>query len=394
MTMTQRWMVAVAAAATLAVGCGASDTTGSDVTQPSVTASSAPSQDGCSPPAGEGLESILALVPDDADNREYTVVADLRAFLDDQGKELPGDFDEIEWVDAVARFTPTELVQNAVSQADDGEDPLADEYGIGLGEIDQSVVAGMPPVATELLIGTFDPAKVDEAVGADEFWSAQQEEVESNGETYYAWGEDGEVQIEGRSPIRELGIGGRLWVDERVAAFTRATAPMEAFLAGCAGAEPTLADDDTFAGIAQHLDAYDGAFNITFTDQVRTPDEIAPDGGLPGGGGATNAADATVLEGVVAYGFASGPSDDPDEARIRLVLASGSDAQAAANEQRFVERVEIVDSVTGDQAWADVLRIESTEVDGPFLIVELRAESSAVLDNELMRRDSLIVSEG
>ena len=58
---------------------------------------------------------------------EYVQVANLQAFLDDQDKKLPDDFGEIRFVDPVARFTPTDLLMNALSQADEETDPLADE---------------------------------------------------------------------------------------------------------------------------------------------------------------------------------------------------------------------------------------------------------------------------
>ena len=342
-------------------------------------------------PDGGGLESILALVPDTDANRELVQVADLEAFLADQGKELPGDFREIEWVGSVALFTPNELLQNAISQADETDDPLADELGIGLGQVDQGVTAGMAPEVTELLIGSFDPDAVATAVDADPFWGSRKETVEVEGQTYYAWGGDNETQAEGRTPIRKLGIGGRLWVDDDVAAFTRSTATMEAFLAGCAGTEATLAADEDYAGIAERLDPFDGAFNVTITDQVREPG----DSGAPSGssGSVAPSDDAPPLEGVVAYGFASGPSDDPDQGRMRLVLATGSGAQAAASAEAFVARVETGTSATTRRPWADVLTVESAEADGSFVVVELLADNASVLERDLFTGDSLIISE-
>jgi hypothetical protein len=379
----------VVATLSLGAGCGTSDTPTGTSSEPVVTASSSESG-GCTVPDGAGVvTAAVALAPDTPTAREYTTVSDLDAFLAHQGKALPEDVREIRWVDPVTLFNPPTLITKAIGNLDE-TDALDDELGLAIPDIDQSVTAGMPPESIDLLLGSFDPDHVEQTVSADSYWSEQQELVEAHGQTYYSWGEDGEVQAKGRSAIRDLGIGGRLWVGPDVAAFARATAPMEAFLAGCAGTGATLGDDAAFAGIAGHLDEFEGAFNATLTDQVRTPESIGADIGR--GTTAAGAAEVEPLEGVVAYGFASGPSDDEDEARIRLVLASGTDEEAAANEDLFTAVVESGSSSVDGRPWADLLRIDSIEVDGPFLIVELRAESAQLLFNELLKRDSLIVT--
>ena len=248
---------------------------------------------------------------------------------------------------------------------------------------------------TELLIGSFVPADVKTAVEADPTWSDELEEATSNGQTFYSWGEDDETQLERRTTMRELGIGGRMWAGDTVAGFTRSTAAMEALLAGCAEAAPTLADDDAFAGIAERLDAFDGAFNRTLTDQRSDGSSASPRGSTPATATAPSSSDdSEPLEGVTAYGFASGRSDDPEQARIRLVIASETDEQAAANEAIFTAHVENGESVATRQPWSELVRIARTEVDGRFLVVELLADNSGVLDKNLMTRDSLIVTEG
>ena len=390
--MAKRWLASGAIAMGLvAAGCGGSgDQTADPGSSPSMASSGTSS--GCSVPAdGKTLGSILALVPDSPENRGYLTVSDLRAFLDDQDATLPDDFGEIRFVDPVALFAPSDLLQQAVMQRDDDPDPLATEYGISIGQVDRAVSFGEPPDTTDLLIGSFDPAAVATAVEAEPVWSDELEQATSNGQTFYTWGEDNKVSGEGRTPMRQLGIGGRLWAGDTVAGFTRSTAVMEDLLAACTGAAPSLGDDPAFAGIAERLDAFDEAFNVTFTDQVSDGTDPSPRGSTP----ASPASDvATPLAGVTAYGFASGPSDDPEQARIRLVIASGSDEQAAANETAFADIVETGASVTTRRPWSDLLQIESSEVDGRFLVVELRASNSRVLDNAVLERDTLVVTEG
>jgi hypothetical protein len=165
---------------------------------------------------------------------------------------------------------------------------------------------------------------------------------------------------------------------------------MEDLLAGCAGAAPTLADDAVYAGIAERLATFEGAFDATLTDQVRAPDEPPADGR---GSGSTTPSVANTLEGVTAYGFASGPSDDPERARILLVLATGSDQEAADNVQPILDRIANATAASTGEPWSELLEVERTDVDGPFVIVDLRARNASVLRSDLMRRDSLIVSE-
>lgn len=385
--MRQRWLVAGAMTAMALAGCGASETASEN--DPPVTGPSGSSGGGCTIDDGASdIESVLAFVPDTEANRQQVQIADLEAFLADQDKVLPEDFREITFVDPVVLFTPTPLLQDAIARADESTDPLADEFGIGLGQVRLGVSAGVAPDVTDVLVGDFDPATVATAVDADPFWSPQKETVEANGQTYYSWGEDNESQPKGRTPLRPLGIGGRLWVGDHVAAYTRSTGVMDAVLAACSGAAPTLADDEAYAGIARHLDGFDGAFDVMLTDHVRTPDEV-------GGGrtrGSVAGSEADTLEGVTAYGFASGLSDDPERARIRLVLASGSDEEAADNVDAFLDRVANGTSANNARPWSDVLEVEHTDVDGPFVIVDLLAGNATVLRTDLFANDSLIVS--
>ncbi len=401
--MVNRWKrasAAVAMAAVVAVGCSATGETvaGDEPGDPTTSA------DGCSlPDGGVGVEAMLRFVADTPNNRANVTVADLRAYLDRQGTTLPDGFRDTVWFSGpVERFTATPLLKQEIQALANDTDALADEYGIGIGGVDQAVRFGEPPVTTELIIGAVDTAAVDAAVHADGLWSGALEQVEIAGQQVYTWGADGETQINKRSAMRDLGIGGRMWPGDGVAAFTRATAPMTDVLDACSGARPSLADDGAYAGIAERLDEFDGSFGVTLTDQVVGRDGVATPPGSAGSGprgtrveATTDAsADVTPLEGVAAYGFASGPSDDPDEARIRLVIAAGTDAQARANEQRFVDQVDHGESFFDRRPWSERLRIDHHEVDGRFLVVELRAEDIAVLEKNLFMLDNLIVTAG
>src|SRR5688572_21612146 len=111
--MRRGWVRAgMAMVAMSLVGCASSETgEGGD---PPVTATSAAAGGCTSAEAATDLESVLRFVPDTNANRELVQVADLEAFLADQGKRLPDDFREIELVDPVNLFTPTPMLQDAL----------------------------------------------------------------------------------------------------------------------------------------------------------------------------------------------------------------------------------------------------------------------------------------
>jgi hypothetical protein len=425
--MKHRWVVAGAAAAAfaLAVGCASSEPATEAGTASSTTAGATGTSACTTDAAASDLEATLALVPDDTTTRSWLQIADLQAFLDHQGSELPEDFRDTVWADPVNRFQGTQLLTEALSQYDEDEDPLADTYGIELAQVRRAIHAGMPPDVTEVLVGDFDPTTVEQVVGADPFWSELEERVESNGLTYYAWGDDHELQSprDGKSAMRPLAIGGRLWAGDHVATRTRADAEMEAFLAVCAGAAPSLADDEDYAGIAQRLDELDGAFQASFVDPAVAATDggadpgddsdsgadpgtgsgsgtgWATDRGAPSGsGGRPSGADpsgaepsAEALEGVIAYGYASGPTDDPDEARILLVFATESEDAAAIDAERFEAHLESAESDRTGDPWSELLRVEDIRTDGRFVVVELLADSTAVVDVSVASRDDLIV---
>ena len=141
--------------------------------------------------------------------------------------------------------------------------------------------------------------------------------------------------VGGARPIRKLGIGGRLWVDEHVAAYTRSTPVMEEVLAGCSGQGPTLAEDDTYAGIAQRLDGFEGAFDATITDQVREAGQPSPGNRSPAPRWRKPPRRSRALRLRVRHRR----SDDPDQARLVLVLASETEELANENIQNFLDRV-------------------------------------------------------
>lgn len=387
------WMAGAAAVAALAVGCTSASETGSGSPSTAIESSGA-----CGLEDGDtSTASLLRFVADDDLNRSYVSVADLGAFLDHQDATLPDDFRNVTWGgDNSSLFTPTGHLQLAIQSLDgDGDvDALAQEYGIGIGQVQRAVTFGEPPAATDLLVGSFDPAAVDAAVRADQRWSDELVEEQRNGVTFYAWGEDDELRPDGLSPMRNLGIGGRMWSGDQVAAFTRSTAPMEQLLAACTGQQPSLADDEVYVGIAERLDGLDGAFHLTITDQLGDGGGGAPQRRGTDPRGSMPSQDGEALEGVVAYGFASAPPDGGDQARIRLVIAHEDDEAARANEQRFADHVATASSVVRGEPWAERLRIEDDVVDGRFLVVDLEADVINVIDQNLFSRDNLLVTEG
>ena len=83
---------------------------------------------------------------------------------------------------------------------------------------------------------------------------------------YYAWGDDFEIDLSRVTPVRPLGRGGRLAVDDGFLYWVPWTAGMEGLIDAGAGRTATLADDPPFARVAGALEAA-GVYSAVLTDR-------------------------------------------------------------------------------------------------------------------------------
>jgi hypothetical protein len=189
-----------------------------------------------------------------------------------------------------------------------------------------------------ILEGDFDPEVIEAAVKADPVWSAQLETTAHSGVDYYAWGDDSMV-IEKRTPVRTLGIGGRLIVfDRTTVAWTTSTFLAEAAIDAWTGAQDRFADDTRTQEL---IDAVES----------RHADWASITAAQPG-------------KSALGFGVHSG---SPTELILALHEVSPNAAEQAASSLRTA----VEDGRTDEVAYRDQFAITQFEVNGTLVAARL-----------------------
>lgn len=345
----------------------------------------------------EALPAVLAMAPDTPENRGFILVANTANFESHYVVRWPSTDEALAAygaasADPVVGLAPVETLRNALGAVGNERPGLDEEFGVDPADITVWATYGQPPDDGQLMLGELDPDAAADALGQVPFWSDLQEEATHGGHTYYRWGDDHEI-VRGEddfepTAMRPLGQGMRLFIDDDVAHLSKADAVVESFLDARDGEEPSLADDEAFLGIAERL-GFDGFINAFVTDQL---DPSA--GQLPTGSGPVDEIeDSHLLTGVLAYGAANGPGESPDEAQVRIVMATDTEENAETNADRFREHIAEDISLRSMTPWADTFEVVDTEVDGRFLIVELTTPRGRVVLDSFLARDGLVASD-
>lgn len=133
-----------------------------------------------------------------------------------------------------------------------------EEIGFTTFDIDREASVLAPPQRVVVAVTTVTPDAVRAALTTDPVWSAELTEVDDAGGTFYSWaGDDSEVHIDRRSPLRPLGQAGHIAVggtERATVVQTLAADDMQAALAAGAGREPSVLDSGPFAAAATALD--------------------------------------------------------------------------------------------------------------------------------------------
>lgn len=135
----------------------------------------------------------------------------------------------------------------------------------------------------DILEGTFDPVVIEAALRSDPLWSPGLTEMSHAGVRYFAWGGDGSLDVTKRSPVRPLGVGGRLVVlDKRVLVWASSTVLVEAAIDAWSGTRPRLIDDERTAALVSTVEAEAAdraSFNVSqvavsFGSRAGLPEEL------------------------------------------------------------------------------------------------------------------------
>ena len=292
------------------------------------------------------IVGLLDRIPDSAEPFGEVMVVDLPSAATAAGMAVPGSGAPDEVIADYFLGMPRDaLIPDLLRDpAPDFADLTAD-LGIDPNQVFLAITAGTPPETYQVLEGDFDAAAIDAAVRSDPIWSSLLSTAEHRGVTYYAWGDDFEVDTSRVTPVRPVGRGGRLGLDDGFLCWVPWTAGMEGLIDAGADAVATLADDPVLGRVARALEEA-GVYSAILTDTPLLDDGTASGRGLGVGGGRDEAGPFWVIVAVHDTATAA----EESAAAVRSILTEGTI------------------SSTGDE-WAQRVSGFEVTVEGDMLVV-------------------------
>lgn len=323
------------------------------------------------------LTDLLARVPDSETTRRQVIANDFDLAAEGAGIDRPDDGASEEEVARSRILLMNEVpgpqtFPTASTGAMSSPYPQAsrEEVGFTFEDISRDLFAGEAPEQIEVLQGGIDAETVEAAVTSDPTWSDELDRAEANGTEYYTWLDDGEVRLELRSPLRQIGNSLRLAVVDDTALVTRTTALMEAAL----GDGATLGDDPVFTAVATTLQD-EGAHSVFLTDAPPTASASRLEGiptDVPAEAAEELLAGAEGFDPARVIGTGTGYRDGKQT--FIEVIAYDDDGTAQVNADRLETLVNEGESLVNRQRWADALDIDSIEVQDGLIVAVFTTE--------------------
>lgn len=349
------------------------------------------------------FEELLARIPDTELTRKDIMLSDIAAMRDVAGMAQPAPgvgtdaldsyFDEI--ADAYDEGLPIAFpiwpagLRDYVRSFD-----TLPYLGFGLGGINQTASAGVPPDMFDVALGRYDPEVTADALA---ICDCDQPEIrEHNGVSYYAWGEGlrGDLNDRLKPPFYDhIGRGPRLLIEDGVASYSIRDGNIPALIDASLGVIPSLADNEDYTLAIRWLAFLGTNVDALIKNSGFSVDEaIAASGGgrglTPDRSGGTIVTERTAESATTAVNkgplllpftlIASGASFDGDRGFTGLVLVHEDSASAEENVQRLIGRIRegatdgrIQDSEYTDTPWTDLIRRIDVQACGRFLVARL-----------------------
>ena len=274
--------------------------------------------------------------------------------------------------------------------------------GFDVRNVDQSVLAGLEPVAFEVVRGRFDPRATDEALReCSECPPALRDQ--HRGHSFYSWGEDfvgDSTKFRGPPAYDFKGRGGRIAVEDNYVFRTVWTEGMKALIDASQGQFATLADVEEFRLLAKgmaDLEAYatvlsdltPGFGNILtwiFGDtgqQKLTPAEIE-----------AVTVDVSMTPLLRPYvSFASGQGKDERGPYMALTLVHSDATSAEENVALLRRRIEETRSIWRGDLWIDMVDSMEITAEGRVLSAKLWGRISVNWYTWFDEREPLLMHE-
>ena len=270
--------------------------------------------------------------------------------------------------------------------------------------MDQSIVAGLPPVILDVVRGRFDPQATDKALESCSECEPHSRE-EYGGVSYYSWGGDyGDYnpQLIFAPPAFDwLGRGGRIAVLDEYVFRTLGASDMEALIDAGLNEAASLADVEEFRLLAGGMSRL-GAYTMLLSDDVEVWDAEGYDVLLLQDG--DTGKDVVQAQRELSErgpwlrpyeAFATGAGKDENGHYMALVLVHADDASAEENAGLLRRIIEEEGSVLYDISWSDYIDVDRSEIhaEGRALLAKLRGPWAHRWLRWVLQRDSLILYE-
>ena len=275
---------------------------------------------------------------------------------------------------AIGSVQMKEFVNITVAQLEE-----ARHLGFGIGDVNQSIMAGIPPYILEAATGRIDAKATDRALAACAE-CPDAETREHRGVRFYGWGADEEVDISMslHPPAYDfLGRGGRIAMLDSLVLRTIDTPGMRSLIDAYRDEGDSLADAPDFALAAGILDALD-VYSALLVGNVE-------DLGFPGdlGAGGADATDEYTLLG-------TGVGNDEDGLYTILVFVYESEDVARSKVEVFQEWLPEARSVVGGRPWTEFFPASEFWNDGRALVARLRTEHAHIWNSMVFNRENLL----
>lgn len=275
------------------------------------------------------------------------------------------------------------------------------ELGFNLALIDQQIDAWRGPYQYTVLSGRFDSKHIDSAVKSDPAFKGQLRMETYSGASYYAWGGDFQdyvpaVNLPARTPVRRLGVGGRLSLDGQYLAWTQWTEGMKQVIDASKGTTETLASVPTYRDFANILSA-SNVYTFAISSYPCSISTIQ-DGMVKQYGQSAVAAitrDSLLLPYLaVAIGFGQAKSGPFGV----LILGNQSQQDARENQSRLQAHLNSGTSLVSGRPWKDHFQDAQISLEGLSVIVRMPYKLGALETHPFLKDvfdqcDRLVLSQ-
>jgi hypothetical protein len=332
----------------------------------------------------------LASLPDGGEQQETIVWGDLERAAEVAGVDRPTDPGDAEaardYLRALTGGTGGDdgsagLVTPEAAHVDRSPDQaeFVDEVGWSILDVDRFVERQTPPGVVTVMQGSFDEGALTDALGDPDAgtWTA-------------GTGEDFAQDLREISPARPLGESLWLGLDGDRLSVARSSGDSAAVRRALAGADgtPTLAADESFAALADALDAEE-----PYAAMLVRPGPSGVPSGRATPSQAEAVCDGALPEPAAAVGTAVTDDDGPV---IVLAFAHESPEAAEASAEAVEDIAAEGSSFATNRPWSEIVSVDGVEVadDGQTVVARLRPRESrnALLWYQMVIQQESLVS--